>query len=60
MYSCRSIETICEDYEYEPQVLKILKVVLPALAEVFQKQKGEIFGFGSYHENSHSLSTMNL
>ena len=37
---CRSIEAICEDYE--PQVLKILKVILPVLAEAFQKQKGEI------------------
>ena len=50
---CRSIEAICE--EYKPQVLKILKVILPALAEAFQTQKGEIFGFGSYNENSHSL-----
>ena len=53
---CRSIEAICE--EYKPQVLKILKVILPALAEAFQRQKGEIFGFDSYNENSHSLSTM--
>ena len=50
---CRSIEAICE--EYKPQVLKILKVILPALAEALQTQKGEIFGFGSYNENSHSL-----
>ena len=34
------------------------KVILPALAEAFQKQKGVIFGFGSYNENTHSLSTM--
>ena len=34
---CRSIEAICE--EYKPQVLKILKVILPALAEAFQRQK---------------------
>ena len=53
---CRSIEAICE--EYKPHVLKILKVILTALAEAFQRQKGEIFGFGSYNENSHSLSTM--
>ena len=53
---CRSIEAICE--EYKPQVLKILKVILPALAEAFQTQKREIFGFGSYNENSHNLSTM--
>ena len=51
---CRSIEAICE--EYKPQVLKILKVILPVLAEAFQRQKGEIFGFGSYNENTHSLS----
>ena len=50
------IEATCEDYE--PQVLKILKVILPVLAEAFQNQKGEIVGFGSYHENSHSLSAM--
>ena len=55
---CRSIEEICEEY-IKPQVLKILRVILPALAETFQTQKGEIFGFGSYNENSHSLSTMN-
>ena len=42
---CRGIEAACE--EYKPQVLKILKVILPALAEAFQRQKGEGFGFGS-------------
>ena len=47
---CRSIEAICEEY-------KPLKVILPTLAEGFQRQKGEIFWFGSYNENSHSLST---
>ena len=35
---CRSIEAICEFYK--PQVLKILNVILPDLAEAFQKQKG--------------------
>ena len=44
---CRSIEAVCE--EYKPQVLKILKFILPALAEAFQRQKGERFGFGSYN-----------
>ena len=50
------VEAICE--EYKPQVLKILNVILPALAEAFQRQKGEIFGFSSYNKNSHNLSTM--
>ena len=35
-----------------------MKTMNHKFIEAFQKQKGEIFGFGYYHENTHSLSTM--
>lgn len=46
---------------YQVQLIKLLQMTLPSLAAGFEKQKGDIFGFGDYNEEcSHSLSSMDV
>ena len=40
------------------QAVKILSIVMIRFAEGFQRQRGDIFGFGDVEETSLSLSTM--
>ena len=62
--STRYDDEVCNAIEdtvnlYRPHVLKSLKVLLPALAAGFQRQKGDFFYFGEYDEkNSNRLSQM--
>ena len=54
---CKAIFQVCE--EHKAEITKILRLLLPALAEAFQKQKGDIFGFGDCDEDAqHALATM--
>jgi hypothetical protein len=42
---------------FQPEVLKLLRIILPKLAEGFQRQKGDIFSFGEYDQSSeHALA----
>ena len=44
---------------FQPEVLKLLRIILPKLAEGFQRQKGDIFSFGESDEVSeHALAQM--
>jgi hypothetical protein len=44
---------------FRSDVVKLLQMILPKLAEGFQKQKGDIFSFGNYDQSAkHSLSHM--
>jgi hypothetical protein len=57
---CEAVQTIANEYKHE--VVKMLKVIMPALATAFKKQKGEIFGFGEKDQeqgSQHALSRMN-
>ena len=57
---CEAVQTIAN--EYKTEVVKMLKVIMPALAMAFKKQKGEIFGFGENDQqqgSQHALSRMN-
>ena len=44
----------------KPKVIKLLKVILPRLADEFKNQKGDIFGFANQYakESQCSLSKM--
>jgi len=54
---CKGI--LKEANAFKPQVTKLMKMILPKLADGFQKQKGDIFGFGDYDESSeHSIAHM--
>ena len=53
---CEAISRVTDTYRY--QVVHILKMLLPHLAEGFLKQKGKIFGFGDVESDIHSLSNM--
>ena len=37
--------------EFEDEVLKLLQIMIPRLADGFQKQRGSIFGFGETSSN---------
>ena len=51
---CEAISQVTSVYRTE--VIKIIKMMLPSLAEGFLKQKGAIFGFGEVQESEHALS----
>ena len=64
-YLTRCDEEICEAIqqtinEMKPQVIKLLKVILPQLADGFKNQKGDIFGFANQYakESQYSFSKM--
>lgn len=45
--------------EHQPQVIQLLRLMLPALAKALQKRKGDIFGYREHDESlQHSLSKM--
>jgi len=44
--------------QFQDQVVKVLSMLLPHLAEGFRNQKGDIFGFGEKGTTEYSLSTM--
>lgn len=49
---CNSILHIATTFQ--PEVIKLLKMIIPKLATGFQRQKGDIFGFGDYNEFAES------
>ena len=53
---CSAIETVAN--ELRPDLLKVLRLLLPKLADGFKNQKGSIFGFGDSTESPHSLDKM--
>ena len=64
-YQTQNDEEICEAIqqtinEMKPQVIKLLKVILPRLADGFKNQKGDIFGFANQYakESQYTLSKM--
>ena len=64
-YQTHCDEEICEAIqqtinEIKPQVIKLLKMILPRLADGFKNQKGNIFGFANQYakESQYSLSKM--
>ena len=42
---------------FQPQVIKLLKMIIPKLATGFQRQKGDIFAFGDYDESAQNAVT---
>ena len=56
---CQAIVYVSSSFQ--PQVTKLLKMILPQLAVGFQKQKGDIFGFGDCNRSSaSSVANMDL
>jgi hypothetical protein len=56
---CKAIVKVAT--AFQPQVTKLLKMILPKLAAGFQKQKGDIFGFSDFDESARSsVANMDL
>ena len=53
---CGAIQEVANIYKKD--VLKVLRVLLPKLANGLQKQKGDIFEFGEFSESAYALSKM--
>lgn len=55
-------EDICEAIpkvatSFQPQIIKLLKMILPMLSTSFQRQKGDIFALGDYEESAQNAVT---
>ena len=50
-----SLETSIE--AHRPEIIKVISLMLPKLAEGWQRQRANVFGFGNFDPNSDQLLT---